>query len=51
MRHILKTGNVFCRQVILALVEIGRRTRGDVVEQVKINMGEFLKREKSSSRE
>ena len=34
---------MFCMQVNLALVEIGRRTRVEVVEQVKRNMGEFLK--------
>ena len=36
---ILETGNVFCRQVILALVKTDRRTRVEVVEQVKRNNG------------
>ena len=40
---ILETGNMFFRQVILALVETDRRTRVEVVEQVKRNMGEFLR--------
>ena len=39
----LETGNRFCRQVILALVETDRRNRVEVVEQVKRNMVEFLR--------
>lgn len=42
---ILETGNMFFRQVILALVETDRRTRVEVVEQLKSNMGEILRME------
>ena len=34
---------MFCRQIILALVKSDRRTRVEVVEQVKRTMGEFLR--------
>jgi hypothetical protein len=34
---------MFFRQVILALAETDRRTMVEVVEQIKRNMGEFLR--------
>ena len=40
---IFETGNMFSRKIILALVETDRRTRVEVVEQVKRNMEEFLR--------
>ena len=40
---ILETRNMFFRKIILALVETDRRTRVEVVEQVKRNMEEFLR--------
>jgi hypothetical protein len=43
---ILETGNMFLGQVILSLVETDRRTRVEVVEQVRRNMGHFLRIEK-----
>ena len=42
---ILETRNMFFRKIILALVETDRRTRVEGVEQVKRNMGEFLRLE------
>ena len=40
---VLETGNIFFRQVILTLVETDRRTRVEVVEEVKRSRGEFLR--------
>ena len=40
---ILETRNMFFRKIILALGETDRRTRVEVVEQVKRNMEEFLR--------
>ena len=40
---ILEAGNVHCMQVVLALVETDRRTRLEVMEQVKRNFGELSK--------
>ena len=40
---ILETRNMFFRKIILALVETDRRTRVEVVEQVKRNMEVFLR--------
>ena len=45
MKLILESGNMFFRQVILALVETDRRTRVEVVEQLRSNMGEILRME------
>ena len=40
---IWETGDMFCRQVILALVEMDRRTRVEVLEQVERNIGKLLR--------
>ena len=40
---ILETVDMFCRQVILALVEMDRMTKVEVVEQIKRNMVQFLR--------